>query len=180
MARTKPRTVKVSFIRPRSSHFLNLIPFLSRAKPLDAIFYEFFCRTPARRIVIRRSGPRCGCSLQRFAVRLNHSTTNIPALVQESVLDLTRLDGSPPLSVQLRQPVSYKAKHEIRIEAAHGPVAPSPCLRLEDVAIDADGVSLSAASTRPSAACPACGRRKARLHGHSSDVANSRQSVEQG
>jgi transposase len=42
----------------------------------------------------------------------------------------------------------------------------APGLRLEDVAIDAESVSLSIASTRPSAAYPACGRESGRLHSH--------------
>lgn len=42
----------------------------------------------------------------------------------------------------------------------------APGLRLEDVAIDAKTVSLSVASTRPSAACSVCGRESRRLHSH--------------
>ncbi len=40
----------------------------------------------------------------------------------------------------------------------------APGLKLEDVAIDAETVSLSVASTRPSVPCPACGRKTTRLH----------------
>jgi transposase len=39
-----------------------------------------------------------------------------------------------------------------------------PGLQLENVAIDAKTVSLSVASTRPSASCPVCGHKTARLH----------------
>jgi transposase len=39
-------------------------------------------------------------------------------------------------------------------------------LQLENVAIDAKTVSLSVASTRPSASCPVCGHKTARLHSH--------------
>ncbi len=39
-------------------------------------------------------------------------------------------------------------------------------LQLENVAIDAKTVSLSVASTRPSASCPVCGQKTARLHSH--------------
>ena len=42
----------------------------------------------------------------------------------------------------------------------------APGLRLEEVAIDAESVSLSDASTRPSTECPACGRGTGRLHSH--------------
>ena len=42
----------------------------------------------------------------------------------------------------------------------------SPGLRLENVAIDAKTVSLSVASTRPSAACPVCENSSDRLHSH--------------
>jgi transposase len=42
----------------------------------------------------------------------------------------------------------------------------SPGLRLENVAIDAETVSLSVASTRPSAACPVCENSSDRLHSH--------------
>jgi transposase len=41
-----------------------------------------------------------------------------------------------------------------------------PGLRLENIAIDAQTVSLSVASTRPSASCPVCGHETARLHSH--------------
>lgn len=41
-----------------------------------------------------------------------------------------------------------------------------PGLRLENLAIDAETVSLSVASTRPSASCPVCGQKTARLHSH--------------
>jgi hypothetical protein len=41
-----------------------------------------------------------------------------------------------------------------------------PGLQLENVAIDAKTVSLSVASTRPSASCPVCGHKTARLHSH--------------
>ena len=41
-----------------------------------------------------------------------------------------------------------------------------PGLRLENIAIDAAGVSLSVASTRPSAACPICACESGRLHSH--------------
>lgn len=41
-----------------------------------------------------------------------------------------------------------------------------PGLQLENVAIDAKTVSLSVASTRPSASCPVCGQKTARLHSH--------------
>jgi transposase len=41
-----------------------------------------------------------------------------------------------------------------------------PGLRLQNVAIDAKTVSLSVASTRPSASCPVCGHKTARLHSH--------------
>lgn len=37
-------------------------------------------------------------------------------------------------------------------------------LRLEDIAIDTESVSLSVASTRPSAACPTCGHESGSLH----------------
>ena len=40
----------------------------------------------------------------------------------------------------------------------------APGLKLRDVAIDAEIVSFSVESTCPSAACPLCGRRTARLH----------------
>lgn len=40
----------------------------------------------------------------------------------------------------------------------------APGLKLEDVAIDAGMVSLSIASTRPSASCPVCSQKTARLH----------------
>src|SRR3954462_9361118 len=39
-------------------------------------------------------------------------------------------------------------------------------LQLENVAIDTTTVSLSVASTRPSASCPVCGQKTARLHSH--------------
>jgi transposase len=39
-------------------------------------------------------------------------------------------------------------------------------LRLENIAIDAKTVSLSVASTCPSASCPVCGHKTARLHSH--------------
>lgn len=39
-------------------------------------------------------------------------------------------------------------------------------LRLENVAIDAKTVSLSVASIRPSASCPVCGHKTAKLHSH--------------
>jgi transposase len=39
-------------------------------------------------------------------------------------------------------------------------------LRLENIAIDAKTVSLSVASTRPSASCPVCGHETTRLHSH--------------
>src|SRR4051794_26904222 len=39
-------------------------------------------------------------------------------------------------------------------------------LRLENIAIDAKTVSLSVASTCPSASCPVCGLKTARLHSH--------------
>ena len=42
----------------------------------------------------------------------------------------------------------------------------APGLRLQDVAINAEMVSLSVESTCPSAACPACGQKTARLHSH--------------
>jgi transposase len=42
----------------------------------------------------------------------------------------------------------------------------APGLRLEDVAIDTESVSLSVASTHPSAACPAYDLKTARLHTH--------------
>lgn len=42
----------------------------------------------------------------------------------------------------------------------------APGLRLESFAIDAESVSLSVSSTYPSATCPTCGRRTARLHSH--------------
>lgn len=42
----------------------------------------------------------------------------------------------------------------------------APGLRLESLAIDAESISLSVASTCPSAACPACGRESVRLHSH--------------
>ncbi len=42
----------------------------------------------------------------------------------------------------------------------------APGRRLEDVSVGAESVSLSVASTRPSAACPACGRESGRLHSH--------------
>jgi transposase len=41
-----------------------------------------------------------------------------------------------------------------------------PGLKLEDTAIDAETISLSIASTRPSAACPACENVSGRLHSH--------------
>jgi transposase len=41
-----------------------------------------------------------------------------------------------------------------------------PGLQLENVAIDAKTVLLSVASTRPSASCPVCGQKTARLHSH--------------
>jgi transposase len=41
-----------------------------------------------------------------------------------------------------------------------------PGLQLENVAIDAKTVSLSVASTCPSASCPVCGQKTARLHSH--------------
>ncbi len=41
-----------------------------------------------------------------------------------------------------------------------------PGLKLEDITIDAECVSLSIASTRPSAACPACENVSGRLHSH--------------
>src|SRR5215213_1164258 len=40
----------------------------------------------------------------------------------------------------------------------------APSLKLRDVSIDAEMVSFSVESTCPSAACPLCGRRTARLH----------------
>lgn len=40
----------------------------------------------------------------------------------------------------------------------------TPGLKLEDFVIDAGMVSLSVASTRPAASCPACGQQSARLH----------------
>src|SRR5215218_6780242 len=39
-------------------------------------------------------------------------------------------------------------------------------LQLQNVAIDAKIVLLSVASTRPSASCPVCGQKTARLHSH--------------
>ncbi len=42
----------------------------------------------------------------------------------------------------------------------------SPGLRLENISIDAESVSLSVASTRSSAACPICGNTSSRLHTH--------------
>ena len=39
-------------------------------------------------------------------------------------------------------------------------------LQLENVAIDTKTVSLSVASTRPSASCPVCGQKTFRLHSH--------------
>jgi hypothetical protein len=42
----------------------------------------------------------------------------------------------------------------------------APSLGLEDVAINARMVSLSVASTCPSASCPVCGHKTARLHSH--------------
>lgn len=42
----------------------------------------------------------------------------------------------------------------------------APGLKLEDVAIGAEMVSLSVKSTCPSAACPICGQETARLHSH--------------
>ncbi len=41
-----------------------------------------------------------------------------------------------------------------------------PSLQLQNVAIDAKTVSLSVASTHPSASCPVCGHKTARLHSH--------------
>ena len=41
-----------------------------------------------------------------------------------------------------------------------------PGLQLENLAIDAKTVSLSVASSRPSASCPVCGQKTARLHTH--------------
>src|SRR5215208_2251773 len=41
-----------------------------------------------------------------------------------------------------------------------------PGLQLKNVAIDANTVSLSVASTRLSASCPLCGHKTARLHSH--------------
>ncbi len=42
----------------------------------------------------------------------------------------------------------------------------APGLRRRDVAIDAESVSLSVTSTRPSVGCPVCGRESRRLHSH--------------
>jgi transposase len=42
----------------------------------------------------------------------------------------------------------------------------APGLKLRDAAIDTETVSFSVESTRPVAACPACGQRTARLHSH--------------
>ena len=42
----------------------------------------------------------------------------------------------------------------------------SPGLKLEDIFIEAEAVSLRIASTHPTAACPACGRESGRLHSH--------------
>jgi transposase len=42
----------------------------------------------------------------------------------------------------------------------------APGLKLQEVAIDAETVSLSVESTCPSAACPVCGQETARLHSH--------------
>lgn len=39
-----------------------------------------------------------------------------------------------------------------------------PGLKLENIAIDAETVSLRVASTHPTAACPTCGRESGRLH----------------
>src|SRR5215203_6153891 len=41
-----------------------------------------------------------------------------------------------------------------------------PGLQLENLAIDAKTVLLSVASTSPSASCPVCGQKTARLHSH--------------
>ena len=41
-----------------------------------------------------------------------------------------------------------------------------PGLKLENISIDAGTVSLSVASTRPSAACPVCKNESRRLHSH--------------
>ena len=41
-----------------------------------------------------------------------------------------------------------------------------PGLQLQNVAIDTKIVSLSVVSTRPSASCPVCGQKTARLHSH--------------
>src|SRR5215208_3223780 len=41
-----------------------------------------------------------------------------------------------------------------------------PGLQLENLATDTKSVSFSVASTRPSASCPVCGQRTARLHSH--------------
>src|SRR5215218_10077055 len=42
----------------------------------------------------------------------------------------------------------------------------APGLKLRDVSIDAQTVSLFVTSTCPYVACPVCGRRTARLHSH--------------
>lgn len=42
----------------------------------------------------------------------------------------------------------------------------TPGLKLENLVIDTDMVSLSIASTRPLASCPICGQESARLHSH--------------
>ena len=41
-----------------------------------------------------------------------------------------------------------------------------PGLKLKNLAIDTESVSLSVANTRPSAACPVCGNESRRLHSH--------------
>jgi transposase len=41
-----------------------------------------------------------------------------------------------------------------------------PGLKLQDVAINTEMVSLSVESSRPSVACPVCGQSTARLHSH--------------
>lgn len=77
------------------------------------------------------------------------------------------LGGSPSFSVQQSRRMSYKSGHGNRIEALHTTLLPKfSGLKLEDIAIDAETVSLRVGSTQPTATCPACGRESGKLHSH--------------